>query len=85
MLKSRSNNQAIMDESILKGVLNNISQIFINAHNMSNTTLPSYKAPSMHPVSVILCLVIALICVLIYGGSALLEFYAKLRHGNRQP
>lgn len=82
--KLKSISHATMNVSLLQNVLNDMTQIYINAHNMtSNVTKPSYKAPVMHPVSVILCLLLALICVIIYGGSALLEFYAKLQQGNR--
>lgn len=51
-----------------------------------NVTLPCYRAPGMHPITVILCLVILFICAVMYLISIVLNYakYHRLRNQRRQ-
>ena len=77
--------QAIMDDFMVENFTSNMTHLFVNmSNNVTNVTHPCYKAPVMQPITVVLCLILVLLCVIIYGGIALIEFYAKLRKGSRQ-
>ncbi|MEL7521314.1 MAG: hypothetical protein AAGJ80_06800, partial [Cyanobacteria bacterium J06553_1] len=80
--KEKLQNQAIWIIIILVHH-NDMPVTFISAHNLSNATLPSYEAPSIQPISLItFCCLIFLMCVFIYGASALQKFYVKHQREN---
>ena len=54
----------------------------VNA-TMTNATLPSYRAPGMHPITTILTLILVIVCVLVYAGTNLVNFYAKMKQARR--
>ena len=51
--------------------------------NDTNVTLPSYRAPGMHPITTMLTLLLVITCVLVYGGTNLVNFYAKMKLARR--
>lgn len=44
-----------------------------------NVTLPSYRAPGIHPITSFLSLLLVITCVLVYGVTNFNKFYAKMR------
>jgi len=72
-----------MDDFVVGNFTSNMTQLFVNmSNNETNMTHPCYKAPVMQPITVVLCLVLALLCVIIYGGTALkLRFMQSFERG----
>lgn len=60
------------------------SMTFDPNNTMTNTTLPSYRAPVMHPIVTILTIILVIVCVLVYGSTTLLNYYAKYHRGENQ-